>query len=473
MAAPTDLAAVVLDVPGGDLGGAVEAVRRSAPGIELVAVRQGGDPSEQALAVFPLGTCYARNRGAAATEARALSFLDSDIFVPADFATSVLAALERAPAASVVEGTLSFRRDEFYAAGGFDHSLGLGTSRRGPHDAELAARLGVRARSFDWFGPGDAVAAGRTARRSRDVRVAAKAALRGGLAGVLGKRPWAPPDPPPELPEELRELPPLTPLTASNPAKTHFLYAAGADLVVHLYVNPSRRLERSLAEREAIRKRARGGVPALRGTEYGRDCLWVVEDRVHGSVPATERAHEWLPLAAEWLAGLRDPERTQLGQSGPWREHAAELGGGSPGIERALQVVGRLPAVAMHGDLQRGNVLIDGNAVGAVDWEGAWLEGIPGLDLVFLALFAEGSEPDFAVLEALAVGGEGPYGALRPNLARLDVDDQALPAALLVMLATWALSEDRRRARLGSPPPRPSFRPTLDRLGPALADRIR
>jgi hypothetical protein len=472
LAAPADLAAVVLDVPGGDLARAVEALHRSAPGIGVVAVRQGGEPSEEALAVFPLGTCYARNRGAAATEARALSFLDSDIMVPADFATSVLAALEQAPAASVVEGTLAFRRDEFEAAGGFDHSLGLGTSRRGPHDAELAARLGVRARSFDRFGPDGAVAAGRTARRLRDAQVAAKAALRGGVAGLLGKRPWAPPDPPPELPEELRELPPLTPLTASNPAKTHFIYAAGADLVVHLYVNPSRRLERSLAEREAIHTRAHGGVPALRGTEHGRDCLWVVEDRARGVVPATERAHEWFPLAAEWLVGLSDPERTPLDQSGPWREHAAELGDRSPEIERAVQVVGRLPAVAMHGDLQRGNVLIDGSTVGAVDWEGAWLEGIPGLDLVFLALFAESSDPDFAVLEALAVGGEGPYGALRPTLARLGVDDEALPAALLVMLATWALSEDRRRARLGSPPPRPAFRTVFDRLGPVLAERI-
>ena len=464
---------MVLDVPGGDLARAVDAVRRSAPGIEVVAIRQGGAGSEEVLAVFPLGTCYARNRGASATTSRALAFLDSDVMVPADFATSVLVALEPAPAASVVEGTLAFRRDEFDAAGGFDHALGVGTSRRGPHDAELAARLGVRVRSFDRFGADHAVAAGRTARRRRDVQAAAKAAVRGGLPGLLGKRPWAPPDPPPELPDELRELPRLAPLTASNPAKTHFLYTAGSELVVHLYVNPSRRLERSLAQREAIRERAHGGVPALRGTTRGRDCLWVVEDRLRGAVPAVGRGSEWFPLVAEWLVGLGDPERTPLDRSGPWREHAAELRDGTPGLDRALQVVGALPAVAMHGDLQRSNVLIDGATVGAVDWEGAWLEGIPGLDLVFLALFAAGSEPDFAVLEALATGGDGPYTALRPTLARLGVDDESLPAALLVMLATWALSEDRRRARLGSPPPRPAFRPMLDRLGPALADRIR
>lgn len=473
MAAPPELAAVVLDVPGGDLGGALEAIRRSAPEIEVVAVRQGGGPSEDTLTVFPLGTCYARNRAAAVTNARALAFLDSDVLVPAGFATSVLAALERAPAASVVDGTLAFRRDDFEAAGGFDHALGFGTKRRGPHDAELAARLGVRARSFGRFGREEAVAAGRAARRRRDMSLAARAAARGGLAGVLGKRPWAPPDPPPQLPEELRELPRFAPLAASNPAKTHFLYTAGADLVVHLYVNPSERLERSLAERERIRERAGGGVPVLRGTVRGHDCLWAIEDRIPGSVPAPERVREWFPLAATWLARLADPAGTPLERSASWLWHADELRGTFPGLDHALDVVARLPAVAMHGDLQRRNLLLEGTAVGAVDWEGAWLEGIPGLDLVFLALFAAGDEPDLSLIARLSDGGDAPWGGLRASLAGLGVADDVLPAALAVMLATWAQAEDRRRARLGSPPPRPVFRPLFGKLGPALAAGMR
>lgn len=467
MAAPSELAAVVLDVPGGDLGRAVSSLRNL--GADVVAVRQGGHTSGAYLEVFPLGTCYARNRGAAATEARALAFLDSDAIVEPSFVSSMLAALERAPAA-VTAPALAFRRREFEAAGGFDNALGLGTTRRGPHDAELALRLGSRA-GRQRFGGAEAIAAGRVARRRRDPVLAGKAALRGGLAGVLGRHEWAPPAPPPALPEELGELGPLVPLAASNPAKTHFLYSAGSDLVVHLHVNPSERLERSLAEREAIRERAGNGVPALRRVVTGRDCLWAVEDRAEGETPPPERVHEWFPLVADWLVRMADPARTPLDRSAAWNRHAEEITARYRGLERALALVGSLPAVAMHGDLQLRNLLLDGDNVGAVDWEGAWLEGIPGLDLVFLALFATRDEPDLGLIARLVGGAEVPWG-LHASLARLGIDDERLAASLAVMLATWALAEDRRRARLGSAPPRAVFGPLLDELGPELTRRV-
>ena len=469
MAAPSELAAVVLDVPGGDLGRAVSSLRSL--GADVVAIRQGRHASGADLDVFPLGTCYARNRGAAATEAPALAFLDSDAIVEPSFVPSVLAALDGAPAA-VDETALAFRRREFEAAGGFDNTLGLGTTRRGPHDAELALRLGSRA-GHERFGRAQAIAAGRTARRRRDPVLAARAVLRGGLAGLLGKHSWAPPDPSSGLPEELGDLGPLTPLAASNPAKTHFLYAADAGLVVHLYVNPSERLERSLAEREAIRERAGSGVPALHRTARGHDALWVVEERLPGSVPAPNRADDWFPLAATWLARMADPARAPLDNATSWLRHANAVSAAFPGLERALDLVGRLPAAAMHGDLQRRNLLLDGTTIGAVDWEGAWLEGIPGLDLVFLALFTAGDEPDLSVIAELASGGDLPRAGLRAALASLGVAEEVLPAALAVMLATWALAEDRRRARLGSPPPRPVFRPLFEELGPTLAERMR
>ncbi|MDX6449721.1 MAG: hypothetical protein QOD08_2184, partial [Gaiellaceae bacterium] len=317
----------------------------------------------------------------------------------------------------------------------------------------------------------EAIAAGRVARRRRDPVLAGRAALRGGLAGVLGRHEWAPPLPPPGLPDELGELGPLAPLAASNPAKTHFLYSAGSQLVVHLHVNPSERLERALAERESIRERAASGVPALRRVVSGPDCLWAVEDRASGSTPPAERVEAWFPLAADWLLRMADPARTPLDRSAAWSGHAADIVAAYPEIGPALAVVGNLPAVAMHGDLQRRNLLLDGDAVGAVDWEGAWLEGIPGLDLVFLALFATRDEPDLELIARLAAGADVPWG-LRASLARLGIGEEVLTAALVVMLATWTLAEDRRRARLGSAPPRPVFRPLLDELGPELTRRV-
>jgi hypothetical protein len=164
---------------------------------------------------------------------------------------------------------------------------------------------------------------------------------------------------------------------------------------------------------------------------------------------------------------MADPARTPLHRSAAWKRHSEDVRARYRDLDAALAIVGSLPAVAMHGDLQRRNVLLDGDTVSAVDWEGAWLEGIPGLDLVFLALFATRDEPDLGLIARLARGADVPWG-LRGSLARLGIDDERLAASLAVMLATWALAEDRRRARLGSTPPTAVFRPLLDELGPEL-----
>ena len=58
--------------------------------------------------------------------------------------------------------------------------------------------------------------------------------------------------------------------------------------------------------------------------------------------------------------------------------------------------------------------------------------------------------------------------ARRAALARVGVGAGVVPAALRVMLGTWAIAEDRRRARLGSQPGAAFFRPLLAELGPAL-----
>jgi hypothetical protein len=167
---------------------------------------------------------------------------------------------------------------------------------------------------------------------------------------------------------------------------------------------------------------------------------------------------------------MAGPQAKLLHEVPTWLEHCEQLLASAPAelsgrVREALGVVSRLPAVHMHGDLQRRNVLIDGERVGAVDWEGAWLEGLPGLDVVFLALFAGSDSPDDRILARLARGEDAPWGGVRVTLARLGLDeDSLLRAALVTMLGTWALAEDRRLARLGAPPPRPVFRPLFHRL---------
>jgi hypothetical protein len=141
-------------------------------------------------------------------------------------------------------------------------------------------------------------------------------------------------------------------------------------------------------------------------------------------------------------------------------------------VERALEAVSGLPTVHMHGDLQPRNLLLADDAVGAVDWEGAWLEGLPGLDLVFLALFAAGGGPDAGVLERLARGEDVPGRGLVPRLGRLGVEPELLPDLVVALLALWALSEHRRLTRLGAPPRPPVFLPLLQRYSRKTYSRL-
>jgi len=436
----------VLDVP----GGSVERALAHRRGAEVAVVRQYEGPPGRALDVFPLGTCYAWNRGALVTTAPLLTFVDSQN------------GLE-----------LTVPRDAFLAARGFDHELGFGTVRSGPHDWELARRLGMKLPRPQVR---EAIAAARVARRTLDLRLAAHTVLRGGLPGLLGRSRWtAPADALEPLPTELAYSGPFEPLAAANPAKTHFSYRAGEDAVVHLHVNPPPRLRRSLAAREAIRRDApEGTVPTLRAVAEGRDSLWVLEDLVPGEPLGPEAS---LPRLLDWAVELAGPPRAPLEASSHWLEHREEVLVAAPAhlrasLERALTAVGRLPARHMHGDLQPKNVLATDGRLVAIDWEGAWLEGIPGLDVVFLALFAVADAPDLLLLQRLAEGADLASGGLRLALARLGVTAPTVPAALLVMLSTWAVAEDRRRSRLGSQPSAPLFQPLLAELGPRLAARM-
>jgi Phosphotransferase enzyme family len=251
------------------------------------------------------------------------------------------------------------------------------------------------------------------------------------------------------------------------------LYRAGQDRVLHLYANPSERLRRSLADRESIRMRSRvQGIPRVCAVAETVDALWIVEEFVPGRVPDMHSPGQWFGAAADWAVGMACPPARPLRDVPEWGEHCNELLARTPPelgerVLDAVAAVSRLPAVHMHGDLQRRNLLMDGSRIGAVDWEGAWLEGLPGLDLVFLALYAGSDTPDEHILARLMRGEDAPWGGLRDALASVGVSGSALRPALVVMLGTWALAEDRRLARLGAPPGPRVYRPLFHRWAAA------
>jgi len=175
---------------------------------------------------------------------------------------------------------------------------------------------------------------------------------------------------------------------------------------------------------------------------------------------------------------MAGPPGRRLGRSPQWQQHRADavefarLCGLGSVVARAFDLLSNVPARHAHGDFQRKNVHVDGANIGAIDWEGAWLEGLPGLDLVFLALLARDDRPDPSLVP-LVLRGEDPHWApLSSRFARLGLTSALVPSALIVMLATWALGEDRRRSRLGAGPTKPVWHPLFRRHATDLAPRL-
>jgi len=508
---------------------AVESVLRSAEevaaNVQVVVARNaratGTTPTGATqVNVLPLGSAYARNRGFEVAEGDVIAFLDGHMRVSRGWIAAILAEFESLPwppalvgpigsgsiyAFASRGGNVAFARSGLQAVAGFDHAFGVDHGsgapdvldailrlRRAGHPERLAVAMRAEATSRRGT-PAVAAAFGRVSRRHKNV-VAPGRYLAGLLtsprrlvttaAHVARSALWPPAETarvellaymPPEI-EAVVDRAALTPFGSSHRSKTHFLYTAPPDRVVHLYANPSERLRRAVREREAIRANTDlRGVPRLHAAAEGVDALWLLEDLIPGEQPVPARAPDWFGGACDWIVALAGSLGSALEDSPAWSEHAAAVVDVAPDavrdeLARALNVVSGLPAGSMHGDLQRHNIRLDNGSIGVVDWEGAWRAGIRGLDLVFCSLLAEGDEPDPEVITSLTRGGDHPSRPLRPHLQRLGIPDDLVRELLLVCLGTWLLGERRRLTRLGGPPPAKSlFYELLLRCAPELS----
>lgn len=398
------------------------AVRRArATGEEVVVGWTGPDePTVPAgvrvLPLFPLGPAYAWNRALLAATAPVVRLVgEAGTAFPRPFA-----------------------RQALLRAGGLDHGAGSG--------AAVEAALRLRPRT------GAVRVVSRVLRaRGTDLSPAAHLALL-----------------PPDLPVD-RDA--LVPLPASHRAKTHFLYAAGRDLL-HLYVAPHERLRRSVDEREQIRQRVpAGAVPALVAVREARDCLWVLERRVEGE-HLSGPPSDWYADVLAWLVVLAGPPGPPLVDDPGWREHAVAALETTPEpfrarVATAFQRSGALPSRHAHGDLQPRNVLRTPTGFACIDVEGAVLHGLPGLDVLFCALMA-GGRLDQGVLAALADGRDPAGRPVLAALAELDVGPDELPDVLLSAVAGWALGDARRARRLGAPTCPPAMAGLWEVVAPLL-----
>jgi hypothetical protein len=202
----------------------------------------------------------------------------------------------------------------------------------------------------------------------------------------------------------------------------HFLYRAG-DRILHVYA------EAGDGRREALRARKRlaasglpVGVPRLHVAVETPSALWVLEDRIHGRPADPAERDAWWPGAEALLGELARTQGPPVREGRWWAEARPRL----EHVAEAIERVGDMPSVIVHGDVQPKNLVVEGARVGLVDWDGALADGPPGIDELFLAVTAGG-------------------GLDVAPLLRGGMDDDARAAAI-VAAATWADVEARRRA---------------------------
>lgn len=400
-------------------------------------------------------------------------------------------------------GNMAFRRDVLVDLGGFDPLFGVGAISRSAEDTEAVLRLlrsdGVVAWAPDAvvyhptkteaerlasrfpyaYGMGKLMrrhrdpvlaarysreigqallgaARARDARRLREARETLKGFVAGGAFGAVAESPLGVLD---DAPEEIvaaiggATVEPKPPSFRPDP---HFVYRAG-DRAVHVYVNPPPRLRAGLA----VRRRAREtpgveGIPAVVAFAEGRDTLWVVEDWLPGHSPRGAPAR-WFGRVADWALTMGVETGGAVGDGAWWAEKSDSARAVAPepvraSVDAALEAVAAMPARRVHGDLQPKNVLLDeAGRIGILDWEHAYDDGPPGLDVLFLATMARSDQPDAKVVQALARGGDVAALQLRETLRRAGVGDDVLAPWLLAVIAVWAGDEDRRVATPGMP----------------------
>lgn len=447
--------------------------------VEVVVVWTGPDPSPHlgdgiVVRAFPAGRAHARNRGARATGAPVVAFLDAGASARPGWARAVQEAVADGAGAVIVGELLAVRRDPLVELGGFDVRLGPGAFGRAAEDLELLERL--KEKGWPVVGVAGSIAApfdagfgaGRVTRRLASMGVAARfavglrdrpavaagRALAGLAAGALLPDRWRSPSrllalAPPAAREALGARP-LRAWPVPHRPDPHFLWAAGDDLVLHVYAEAPDDPHGALAARRAARAAGAPWVPSVHAAAEGHGAWWVVEERLRGRTASTVGA--WWPHTADWATAL-----AAAAVGGPVRDTAwwrAVAEADPSGLEAALDRAGALAAVPVHGDLQAKNVLLDrsGRLAAVLDWEGAFT-GPAGLDLLFLVLAARPPGDRPAAVGALRAGRD-PAGT--PVLARLEragVDPVVVPHLLTLALVLWTADERRRRRRLGAPPP--------------------
>ena len=236
----------------------------------------------------------------------------------------------------------------------------------------------------------------------------------------------------------------------------HRRFGVGHDALLHLYAEEAARsaLPDALEARRAVAGLGVRGVPAVRAVAETAGAVWLLEDRLPGRRADERRPPGWWAHATAWFTGLVTRDGPPVRATAWWERSRPELLAVAPHaaapVAAALERLGDLPAVPLHGEPHLRHLLFTPGEVSVVVWEAAVATGPPGVDLVLLAL-AAGDGRD--TVRALLRGQEPPAGPLLDSLDRAGLAGAVVRAAVLAALAHAAALERRRLELLGLPRP--------------------
>jgi hypothetical protein len=173
---------------------------------------------------------------------------------------------------------------------------------------------------------------------------------------------------------------------------------------------------RAAAALERLEPVTGGEVPRLVGQGAEGPAAWSAETLLPGRVPV----HVTLDIVERVAAFCATLPRGD-GPAGAFGEAFSGMCERMPQLAerlravqaRVAEVIGELPSVVGHGDLWRGNLLVDrGRLTGVVDWDAWHPSAVPGTDLLHLVYSARAFATHRTFAELLADPDWNPSGAL-------------------------------------------------------------
>jgi hypothetical protein len=243
----------------------------------------------------------------------------------------------------------------------------------------------------------------------------------------------------------------VRPLRPSPSPKFHHMFKVGQDALLHVYKTAAHpEVARAIGDRTALQHRAEWIQPRLLSAAI--EGPYVLEERLNGRTCNQLAPDIWWQNAVQLLVRMAALRGAPLRKTTFWARYRGETLALCPAelkrpLEEAWEWMGDRPSAPLHGDVQPQNIVASTRRIGLIDWEGFWLEGLPGLDLMFLATMTGEAVPNPVLVKLCNSCADRSARPVTEALERSGLEAPARSKAALVALALWQSGEVRRHRR--------------------------